>query len=148
VELAEDAVFAGWDILCLGRPAAGERFDHGEVAQRFELWRNQQPLLIERLQFAGGDSVLDEPWGLGGASVTGTFLATSVPPGGAAILQNQWPESAAGDLVSATQFEDVVACRYLGGSAERARKYFTSAWSVLRPLATSRQAVSPRVWAT
>ncbi|MEO8565991.1 MAG: urease accessory protein UreD, partial [Betaproteobacteria bacterium] len=34
IELAGDAVFIGWDIVCLGRTASGERFHQGSLRQQ------------------------------------------------------------------------------------------------------------------
>jgi urease accessory protein len=31
VSLAADSNYIGWDILCLGRAASGERFEHGKI---------------------------------------------------------------------------------------------------------------------
>ena len=42
VELAAGALFCGWDLLCLGRTASGERFAHGrlDLATRIEQARS------------------------------------------------------------------------------------------------------------
>src|SRR5688572_24965215 len=54
VDLADPtSVFMGWELLCLGRPAAGERFDRGACRQRFELWRAGRPLCLERARLDG-----------------------------------------------------------------------------------------------
>ncbi|MEZ5578965.1 MAG: urease accessory protein UreD [Candidatus Competibacteraceae bacterium] len=37
IDLQGDARFLGWEILCLGRPAAGERFEFGECRQNFRI---------------------------------------------------------------------------------------------------------------
>ncbi len=44
VNLTGDARYLGWDIVCLGRPACGERFKQGEVRQRLEIFRDQKPI--------------------------------------------------------------------------------------------------------
>ncbi len=51
-------------------------------------------------------------------------------------------------FVAATQLRDLVVCRYLGDSAEVAKRLFVRVWSALRPLALGRVACLPRVWAT
>src|SRR5262249_52118073 len=48
VELGGGAVGLGWDIFCLGRPAARERFEHGCLRQRLEVSRCGAPIWIER----------------------------------------------------------------------------------------------------
>nr|VXZ92092.1 Urease accessory protein UreD [Klebsiella pneumoniae] len=39
-----------WDLLCLGRPVIGETFSHGTLSNRLEVWVDDEPLLVERLQ--------------------------------------------------------------------------------------------------
>jgi urease accessory protein len=44
IELAGNAVFIGWDIVCLGRTASGERFRQGLLRQRLSIaqrWRRR-----------------------------------------------------------------------------------------------------------
>ncbi|HXH04370.1 MAG TPA: urease accessory protein UreD, partial [Candidatus Competibacteraceae bacterium] len=54
VELASAARFIGWEILCLGRPAAGEGFATGCVRLALELWRDGHPLYREHGHYPGG----------------------------------------------------------------------------------------------
>jgi urease accessory protein len=153
VELAEGAAFLGWEILCLGRPAAGESFGRGRCRQRLELWRAGRPLCLERAVVDGGGRVLAAAWGLGGATVSATLLATGGGAAGRAgaddvagplrALAGALP---AGDLASVTVIGDLLVCRYLGASAERARRHFLRAWQLLRPLFIGRPATAPRVW--
>jgi urease accessory protein len=137
------AVFVGWEILCLGRPAAGERFARGWCRQRLELWRGDRPLCLERASLSGGAPVLDAAWGLRGAPVVGTMLAT-----GGAFALDQIRALESPDLTSATVTEDVLICRYLGASAERARAHFARVWAVVRPALLGRPASPPRIWST
>jgi urease accessory protein len=140
----EDGTFVGWEILCLGRPAAGERFARGVCRQRVELWRAGKPLCLERACHEG--AVLGARWGLRGAPVTGTLLATPVPDDLAELRALvQLPD---GDLASATRIGDVLVCRYLGGSAERARAHFARLWAAVRPKLLGRGEVPPRIWLT
>src|SRR4051812_15146446 len=44
VDLAGNATFMGWEILCLGRSVGGEPFRSGRCRQRLELWRDGRPL--------------------------------------------------------------------------------------------------------
>jgi urease accessory protein len=57
VTLVPGARFIGWEVLCLGRPAAGERFDAGLCRQRLELWCEDRPLVIERSTIAGASEL-------------------------------------------------------------------------------------------
>jgi urease accessory protein len=147
VELEPGAAFVGWEILCLGRPAAGERFARGRCRQRFELWRAGRPLCLERASIHGGAPVLDAAWGLRGAPVVATLLAVA-SAGGFALDALRAPAALPGELASATVVGDVLVCRYLGASAERARAHFARVWSLVRPSAIGRPATAPRIWST
>ncbi len=50
VELAGDARLALWEINCLGRPANREVFDSGRIDSRLEIYRDNVPLLLDRLR--------------------------------------------------------------------------------------------------
>ncbi|MEY4550961.1 MAG: hypothetical protein RL685_7156, partial [Pseudomonadota bacterium] len=43
---------------------------------------------------------------------------------------------------------EVLVCRYLGYSAETAKRLFSAAWAALRQTVSGRDAVQPRIWAT
>jgi urease accessory protein len=147
VELDDESRFIGWEIACLGRPAAGERFTHGEARVAFELWRNSRPLWIERGGYEGGAAVLTAPWGLGGASVVGTLLCVTDDPGALAAVRDVWAGEH-GALLAATHADGVLACRYQGTSADAAKALFIRAWAVLRPRVCGRAAQPPRIWLT
>jgi urease accessory protein len=51
-------------------------------------------------------------------------------------------------LFSATLFDSVLLCRYLGDSAESARRCFTDAWRAVRPGLLGRAAQPPPIWRT
>jgi urease accessory protein len=143
VDLEPGAAFLGWELVCLGRPAAGEGFAEGGCRQRFELWREGRPLCLERARFDGGAASLQARWGLAGAPVTATLLATPV-----AGPLDTIRAIAADELTSATLMDDVLVCRYLGPSAERARRHFTRVWELVRPALLGRPSHSPRIWST
>ena len=146
VELAREARFIGWEILCLGRPGSGEVFRRGGLCQRFELWREGVPLYIERARYEENAAVLDAPWGLAGRSVSGTLLC--VTEAGEGIESVRAAVRPAAGLFGVTQIDGVLVCRYLGDHAEEARQCFETAWSVLRPGYLRRPACAPRIWAT
>lgn len=147
VTLVPGARFIGWEVLCLGRPAAGERFDAGICRQRLELWSEDRPLLVERSTITGGSELLRAPWGFGGRPVSGTFVATPADLTMlAAVRQTMAVEG--DDLFSATLLDSVLLCRYLGDSAGSARRCFTDAWGAVRPRLLGREAQPPRIWKT
>ncbi len=148
VDLAAKANFIGWEIVCLGRPASNEVLEHGLLRQRFEIRRDNTPVWVEASRYTGGGDVLDASWGLRGHSVSGTLVCTTAIPGLVAQVREAWAAIPGDVLVSATQLDQVLVCRYLGDDAEQARAFFSAAWSVLRPAVLGRVACEPRIWAT
>lgn len=147
IDLATSAKFIGWDMACLGRLAAGEQFETGKLRQSFELYRNNQPLLLERSLYSGGGELLTAAWGLNRHSVVATLVAT---PADTACLQRVRSivlEKKNG-LFAATLIDDALVCRYLGAGAEVARQYLIQVWRCLRPMLLSRNAHMPRIWNT
>jgi len=148
VTLTGTAGFIGWEILCLGRPAADEIYAHGEFMQRFEIWRDGAPLWWERNALAGGAPVLHAPWGLADRSVVATLVAVGRAPGVLPALRELLNAEHDDGEFSVSQLRDVLVCRYLGNSAEQARAGFIAAWRLLRPALWGIDASPPRIWAT
>lgn len=146
VDLAAGAKFIGWETVCLGRPAAGEGFDGGRARQHLELWREGRPLLVERSLFRGGSDLLGAAWGMDGNTVSAMLVAVGAD-GRCLERANALSDEAAG-LAGATLIDDVLVCRYLGGKAEAARRYFVGLWRALRPLLLQREPQIPRIWNT
>jgi urease accessory protein len=153
VDLEPGARFAGWEITALGRPASGEQFLRGEWRQCFEVWRDGSPLWLERARYQGSGVELQARWGLGGHSVTGSFVVVPAErlPDNALDTARAALDSfarAPNEQLSATQLDGVLLCRYLGASTHRAREIFSGAWRALRPSTLGRQAEPPRIWTT
>ena len=160
IELQGDARFLGWEIFCLGRPAAGENFTTGDYRQDFELWRDGEPFYLERGRYAGGDVILNAPWGLRSQPVCGTLVCAGSPPDVVDAIRSGWDalkfparplsDPSADDLELATvsQLDGVLICRYLGPSTARARRFFTLAWGLLRPALLNRPPCPSRFWNT
>jgi urease accessory protein len=146
VQAAADARFCVADLLCLGRPASGEGFDLGRVEQHLDIWRDGRPLYVERNRFVGGEELLQARWGLGGALVAGTWLATLT------LERHQLDalreEFEACPQLAFTQRHGLLIARYLGSEAEHARNTFIRLWQRLRPQINGRAACSPRIWNT
>lgn len=151
VTLAADSRYIGWDILCLGRAAAGERFTHGRVNLFCRIERAGQPLWLERGGFAGGDAMLASPAGWAGASVCGTLLCSfpELPQQAADLLATcRAVAPADGAAHALTAPPGLLLARYLGANSEAARLWFTELWKILRPACCGRPAVIPRIWHT
>jgi len=151
VDLAGDAKTCLWDMVCLGRPASGEAFSTGHCEQILEIRRDHKLLLLERNRFVGGNESMDAIWGLGGAPVSGTFLATLKPSRDqvdawvealeqlAPLPDNRW---------GLTQKGEVFLARYLGHSTRLCRLGFEMLWRSLRPQLIGAPAIAPRIWNT
>ena len=147
VDLEGSASFLGWEVLCLGRPGAGERFVRGRIEQRFEIWREGRPLWIERLRLGGGSPFLDAAWGAAGRTALGTFVCVAERPDLVEQIR-ACVEPREGEWLELTQLRDVIVGRFAGARAERARECFMSAWKVLRPAVLGAACEIPRIWST
>lgn len=151
VELAADSRYLGWDILCLGRAAAGERFAHGRFDLVCRVEREGKPLWIERGGFAGDDAMLHSPAGWAGATVCGTLLCSfpELPRAAAGLLEAcRAVAPADGGRHALSALPGILLARYLGDNSEAARLWFAELWKILRPACCGRPAVIPRIWNT
>jgi len=150
VALADGASYAGWEILCLGRPAAGERFTQGWLGSELTLARAGRLCLFERGMYAGGDPVLSAPWGLAGQPVLATFVvaAAAAEASWVTAVRDEVSPLAHEGLLAVTLVRGVVVIRYRGASTREARSLFEAALAVLRPCYAGRAAVHPRIWST
>lgn len=145
VRLAAGASFVGWEIICLGRPAANAPFVAGRLDQQWELWRDERPLFIERLRLAADDPLVTHRSGLQGLPVCGTLIATFPEHLPLPAWQAQWHQD--DSPIVLTRIDELLVARYLGHSTEQARLLFGTLWQAVRPLLPSgRTALPPRIW--
>ncbi len=148
VSLERSAVFCGWDVMCFGRTASGERFESGSVRQRLRVTRAGHPLFEELGTIEGGGALLDSPVGMAGLPVCGTFLLAGMEISKPALDQCRGTVPAGKAKWGVTRMPELFVARYLGPSAEQAREYFISIWKIVRPLYSQRAMQIPRIWAT
>jgi urease accessory protein len=146
IELASTARLIAWEIVCLGRSAAGERFTRGRWRQRIEIVRDHALIWSERMDIAGSGALLDSPVGLNGAPVFGTFVASPALDD-AALHAARDVRPRAGEA-AVTRLPDVLVARYRGPASDDGARYFAALWSALRPRLLGREAVAPRIWST
>lgn len=151
VALSADSRFIGWDILCLGRAASGERFRQGHFWPVYRVHRGQRPLWIERGGFSGDDPMLSSPAGWAERTVCATLLCSfpELPQQTTMLLEALRaiaPVDAA--LHGITVLPGLIIARYLGDHSEAARLWFAELWKILRPACCGRPAVIPRIWNT
>lgn len=150
VELASGATWLGWDITRFGRSARGERFTHGEWRARTEVWRDGEPLWIDRQQLSGGSRLMQSAYGLSGQPVVGVlaWLGAAVTPELVGAARGSWVDGAFPGEAGVTRLPDGLVCRYRGPSSGAARKWFTAVWDLLRREFRGRVACPPRIWNT
>jgi len=147
VRLRNTARFIGWEIACFGLPAARASLGEGTVRQSFELWHDEQPVLLERTNLDRAS--LQARWGLAGHAALGTWIAF---PATSKHLEMARSAALAADCantsLACTMVDDALTCRAYGERADYLKSRFIELWHLLRPGLLGRRAVSPRIWAT
>ena len=147
VQLAADACFIGWEILCFGRTGSGERFSKGQCRAHTVVQREGSPIWLENMQMEGDGTRLDSAAVMAGYPVSGALLAISPRLDAAVVSACRELKPIAGHG-AVTMLPALFIGRYLGASTEAAKKYFTELWQVLRPVLVRRAANEPRIWRT
>lgn len=145
IELQGDAKLFYWDVVALGRPASGERFESGHFQAHLDVRRDGKLLWHERQRIIGGDGLLDSPIGLDGKTVFGTLLLTGDIDSDLLEACRSLPSAVHGDL---TQLPGLLVARCLADEALHARAWMIELWKLLRPAVLGREAVAPRIWST
>jgi urease accessory protein len=146
LELAVDAGFMGWEILCLGLPNCGQPFSGGRFIARLEIMRQDRPIFHDRLVIDGAGG-LNRPTGLRGFPVSATFVATGV------TIPMRDPLRALVDekteaLWGLTLMDDLLVVRMLGHDSADVKYLFQQLWTWLRPNVFGREVCVPRIWGT
>jgi len=155
VDLDRAAKFFGWEILCFGRAASGERWRAGGIALRTRVRSEGRLIWSESALLSAGNGFFASPVGLAGCTVSGTFLTAGfgADAGLLAACRACGGEDRGADgrplaRRGITALPQVLVARYLGHSSEQAFQWFSSLWSLLRPAVLGMAAVAPRLWAT
>lgn len=146
VHLEGSGQYLGWDIHCLGLPVNDEAFDNGEAHIGYCLYRDNKPLMIEKVLVDRTKEEYQKAF-LQGNPVFATLTAT----GGSQDLVDDLRETVAPatrGCWAASLIDDIVVVRYVGGSTSEVRRIFVDCWRRIRPRTLKREAVLPRIWAT
>lgn len=171
VDLAETALWLGWDITRLGRTARGETFLSGSWRSHSQIWQGDRLLWVDPQWIEGGSAMLTSQHGLAGCPVVGSFaiVGRSLSPDWVAQARSLWPASQMATppapalslesdalaprgtsgspaQTGVTQLINGLLCRYRGSSTAEARRWFTHVWHLLRPELLQRSGCNPRVW--
>lgn len=145
IELEGDARLFYWDVVALGRPASGERFDLGHFQAHLDIRRDGRLLWHERQRLSGNDGLLDSPIGLDGHPVFATLLVSGEIDAELLERCRSLGHEVRGDL---TQLPGLLVARCLANEALLARAWLIELWRLLRPALLGREAQPPRIWNT
>ncbi len=148
VTLAAGALYIGWEALCFGRTASGERFSRGRVALRTTIERNGRPLWHERAIIDGGSPWLSARAGLAGRPVCATLVAAGRAVAREVVDACRAAPVPMGVDTGVTALPDVLLARCVAPDTERATMWFAALWAALRPALAGRAAIPLRVWNT
>ncbi len=148
IDLVGGGNYLGWDILCLGRTASGEKFDAGDIHQTTDISIAGEPVWGERCRLSGGSALLESPVGLAGAPVSAVMIAAGKSVPGELLAQCRAIAAEAAARTGISAMPNILVARYVGRSSEQAKRYFVALWQVLRPFFSGRAAVPPRIWKT
>jgi urease accessory protein len=148
VELAAGARYVGWDVVCLGRMASGERFAQGRLELRTGIWRDGRPLWIEQGGFEAGGAFMESAPGLGGHTVFATLVLAGAPISRDLVAACRAVAVPTSVRLAVTALPEVLLVRALGHATEPVRRALDSCWRAARPEFLGRAAVPPRIWNT
>lgn len=144
------ARFIGWDVLSLGLPFSGDRFDQGQADLEQRIERDGRPLLSERLRIGVGEpcaASLDGPTRLRGRPVVASLVAVGAAADDLTAARGVVDE-ASGLWLGITLIDDLLVVRCLAERVEPAFRQFRALWRVLRPRLLGVEPCPPRIWAT
>jgi urease accessory protein len=140
IDLEGDARLFYWDVVALGRPASGERFDRGHFQAHLDIRRDGRLLWHERQRIVGGDGLLDSPIGLDGHPVFATLLVTGEIDAELLERCRSLGHEVRGDL---TQLPGLLVARCLASEALLRPRLAHRFMALARPALLGREAVSP-----
>jgi len=149
VRLGCGAKFLGWEILCFGRSAAGERWRKGRVELRTRIAVPGRLIWNESANLRADGGFQQSPVGLAGRTVSATFLAAGLDPAPALIAACRGlAEDRADCQRGISALPRLFVARYLGDSSEQAFHWFRDLWNLVRPAWLGTSVRVPRLWAT
>jgi len=143
IDLETNARFIGWEILALGRPAAGEGFKQGKVFLNWQIFRDDSPLFLERMRM--DSEAFESRWGLNQCSSFGSLFAV-----GASTLSLEAVRDLIGDTsgMGVTLIDDLLICRATANKTALIRQFFENVRAIIRHEIVNKPDYTPRIWAT
>ncbi len=140
--------FFAWEIQCLGLPAQKEYFTQGKYIQKFEIWKNNKPLLLETNRIVGNDLLLEADWGLQGYKSMGTLIVSDYHEIIDRNIVSNILAKYKDHISSFTTVNGLFIIRSMSMYAEKIKQMFTDIWKTLRPVILEVESSSPRIWNT
>ena len=145
--LEADARLIAWDIVCLGRSGAGERFDSGHCRLSTRLYRDGRLAWWERGRIEPRSRVAASHAGLARHPVFATLIIA------APAIDDAWLAAARAvpprdGIAGITRLPGVLLARFRGDSSEAARAWCTEVWASLRMEVLGWPVSEPRIWRT
>lgn len=154
INLEGDAQFAGWEMICFGRPIAEDHFQQGSLKQCLSVYRDKQPVLIERTEIDANAEIMTSAYGLARFKGMASFFMTGANQEHldiARLVADQLIKEH--DLtneirIGITLIHDVMVARVLMNQSRHAKQVLTAIWSKLRLAVLDKEPCEPRIWAT
>lgn len=137
-----------WDIVGLGRPASGEGFDNGSLAQSLELIIDGSLVFVDRLKIDGNSLVLQSKAGLDGHMLSATALFYCNDIQAMQELKTSLQAQSWALQVGISQMDSLVVLRVLGHELDAVKTVLYEAWKMARPLVMGVPVIRPRIWNT
>lgn len=154
ITLEPRAALFGWDIVQLGRLAAGEQWQRGCWQQRMRIARAGQTVWLEQARLDASDPLRNSPLRLAGHNVFATGWACSPR------LSIEHADALAAARATAARFAlpcgitwlaapaELLVIRALGAHGHAVRELFEALWHTLRPWTSGMAPHRPRIWST
>ena len=144
-----DAVFVGWDIVCLGRTASGERFDPRHLSPALRIGARRRTGLGRAHDLEAGPLSRPRRWAcMGARCLAHSWLRPRRSP------TTCWRRAGASDADARrtegalTRLPGVLVARCRGTFAGSRAAVVHALWSVVRPAVVRPRRGPPRIWNT
>jgi len=143
IDLAEQGRFVAWEIMVLGRPAAGEAFTDGYAELQWRIRLAGRLFYLERQHLNA--QAFQTRWGLSGHPACGTMFVYPVLP-----AQLEAVQTLIGELPNygVTLIDRLLICRGLHERADLLKGFFEQVWDAVRGDVVGKAMCLPRIWAT
>ena len=154
VYLEKDAQFAGWEMVCFGRPIAEDYFQQGSLRQCLSIYRDKQPVLIERTEIEANTEMMTGHYGMANFKGMASFFMTGAKREHLDIARDVVDQRIKEhDLydeirIGITLIDDVIVARVLMNQSHHAKQLLAAIWSNLRLPILAKEPCEPRIWAT